>query len=160
MLIQTAFVVAAFLSTWALVDFVLVFVTSLLPKHVEIDCAKQYAPQRIAILGPPKVDTSLDTLGDCGSVVTEYALRPGQSTIECVWRVLESSPGLVLIRDVAHDSLELARLIRKAGYIGVLLFYGPKNYHRQGRSRLPTPTPTSTASHSTLAHASRCTPGS
>ena len=126
MLIQTAFVVAAFLSTWALVDFVLVFVTSLLPKHVEIDCAKQYAPQRIAIVGPPKVDTSLDTLGDCGSVVTEYALRPGQSAIECVWRVLESSPGLVIIRDVAHDSLELARLIRKAGYIGVLLFYGPK----------------------------------
>ena len=56
MLIQTAVVVAAFLCTWALVDFVLVFVTSLLPKHVEIDCAKQYAPQRIAIVGPPKGD--------------------------------------------------------------------------------------------------------
>ena len=58
MLIQTAFVVAATLCTWALVDFVLVFVTSLLPKHIEIDCAKQYAPQRIAIVGPPKGDAS------------------------------------------------------------------------------------------------------
>ena len=121
-----ACLVAAFLSTWALIDFVLVFVTSLFVNNTELACDKRYAPLHIAVIGPPDSDPSLQDLDACGSTVTEFGLKPEQNPIELVWRVLETAPGVVLVRDVANDSLGVAHLVRKAGYSGVLALYSPK----------------------------------
>ena len=100
--------------------------TSLFVNNTELACDKRYAPLHIAVIGPPDSDPSLQDLDTCGSTVTEFALKTEQNPIELVWRVLETAPGVILVRDVASDSLGVAHLVRKAGYVGVLVLYSPK----------------------------------
>ena len=111
--------IIALACTYLIRDFLLVYVMSVLPTRVELECAKQYLPQRIAVIGPPATEPALHSLGTFGSSVQEVALKAGESAVDCVWHVLESNPGLVVIRDVSHDAIELAHHFRKIGYFGV-----------------------------------------
>ena len=60
---MTALLIACFTSlflvTWSVLDILLVWITSMLVNNTELVCDKQYAPQRIAVIGPPESDQSL-----------------------------------------------------------------------------------------------------
>ena len=122
-LIPIALFVSLFVATWSILDLLLVWITNILADHTELACDKRYVPARIAIVGPPDPDLSLRELDACGSAITEFAINPAQNPIELVWRILETAPGIVVVRDIATDSLGFAHLVRKAGYIGTVVLW-------------------------------------
>ena len=132
MLLTAVCLVTTGLVYWAFLHFVLAKLAHILPNEIEIPCTNRRVPARIAVVGPPTVDATLARLDACGSVVSEIALASRiTSPIECAWRALETYPDLVVVRDAAKDALHFAHLVRKAGFIGVVLLNTPTTPHAE-----------------------------